>query len=604
MKIKISDYIAEFLVENGIKDIFTVTGGGAMHLNDSFGHHPKINCTYNHHEQASAIAAEAYARVNNKIAPVCVTSGPGATNAITGCLCGYMSSLPMLIISGQVRYATTARSTGLFLRTMGIQEYDIIRSVEGMTKYCEMIVEPNKIRYCLEKALYLAYNGRPGPTWLDIPLDIQSSVIETDTLLKYDENKDISKKTSILNDETIEFILDKIQNATRPVIIVGSGVRLSGGYEIFLKLIERLNIPVVTTMSSIDSIATDHPLYAGRNGNTGDRPGNFAIQNSDLILSLGGRLSFMETGFNYKTWARQAYKIINDIDKFELMKPNIEADLSICCNVKILMEKLLHKINEQKLFNHKNWLDQCQLWKLKYPVVLEKHYDDKNANIYVLFKELTNATEADATLVVSVGTSRVAGSQASIIKDGQRFITNPATAPMGYGLPAAIGVSIANNKRKVICVTGDGSLQMNIQELQTIIHNKLPIIIFVINNNGYQSIRQTQKNYFKEPLIGVGSDSGDISFPDISKIAEAYGFKYFNLNTNEKIEASIKTIINLNEPLICEVIVSTEQVIEPKVSSKRLEDGRMISAPLEDMAPFLPREEIRNNMFIPLVAKE
>ena len=593
MKQRVSDYIADFLVKKQIKDVFTVTGGGAMFLNDAFGHHPGLRCTYFHHEQAAAMAAEAYARVENRMAAICVTTGPGATNAITGAVCGWMDSIPMLVISGQARYATTVYASGLNLRTRGVQEFDIIGSVHNLTKYCELVKDPENIRYAMEKAVYLACAGRPGPCWLDIPLDVQGAVIETDSLQGYTpERPELS-----VNPEVISLIIKKVKEAARPVLFVGNGVRLAGAHRQFLELVDRLNIPVVTGMSSIDAIATDHRLYAGRGGNTGDRAGNFAIQNSDLLLSLGSRLSFFQTGFDYHTWARAAYKIVNDIDEQELEKDSINADLKVCCDVKALMEGLLAAQPEQ-LDGKVDWILQCQRWKRRYPVVLDRHRQDASPNIYSFFDSMTHRLKAGDCLIVSVGTSRVAGSQASYITEGMRFITNPSTAAMGYCLPAAIGVCIASNRRKTYLVTGDGSFQMNIQELQTILHNRLPIVIFLMNNQGYHSIRMTQRNYFGEPLIGIGPESGDLSFPDLSKLAPAYGLSYKRCDRTDEMENCIEWAMAQKGPCLCELMLSTEQITEPKAASRRLEDGRIVSAPLEDLAPFLSREELQENMYI------
>ncbi len=600
MRQKISDYIADFLVKNDITDVFTVTGGGAMHLNDSFGHHPNLHCTYNHHEQASAMAAEAYARMDNKIAAVCVTTGPGATNAITGVAGGWMDSIPMLIFSGQARYATTVQASGLELRTRGVQEFDIVSCVRNMTKYAHMITDPADIRYCLEKALYIARSGRPGPCWLDIPLDIQGATVETETLVGYVEpQEDYAPATGVAED-----IIRRIQAAERPILFVGNGVRLSGAHDKFISLIEKLNIPVVTGMSSVDAVHSTHPLYVGRSGGTGDRAGNFAIQNCDLLLSLGSRLSYFQTGFNDKTWARAAFKIINDIDPAELEKDSIHADMKICCDVRKLMNALNMALSTA-LPPKKEWSDTCQGWKEKYPVVLQKHYEDTKPNIYAFYNEMTKRLSGSDALVVSVGTSRVAGSQSSIIHEGMRFITNPSTAAMGYGLPAAIGICVAKKCKKTILVTGDGSLQMNLQELQTIVHNKLPIVMFVMNNQGYHSIRMTQSTYFGKPLVGVGSDSGDISFPDLKKIATAYEIPFIRCEKLcDMVDCIEKALSHQAEPVICEMMLSTDQITEPKASSKKLDNGQMVSAPLEDMAPFLPKEELKENMFIPLVNYE
>lgn len=598
MKQKVTDYIADFLVSNGIIDVFTVTGGGAMHMNDSFGHHPNIHCTYNHHEQASAMAAEAYARIDNRIAAVCVTTGPGATNAITGVAGAWMDSIPMLVFSGQARYATTIYSSGLNLRTRGIQEFDIIGSVANMTKYCELVKDPKKIAYCLEKALSEATTGRPGPCWLDIPLDVQGAIIETDDLehLKKEETKEK------ISGEIISTVIEKLRNAKRPVIFAGNGIRLAGAHDKFIQLVEKLNIPVVTGMSSIDAISSDNPLYVGRNGTTGDRAGNFAIQNSDVLLSLGSRLSFFQTGFNYDSWARCAYKIINDIDHDEIEKDSIKADLKICGDVSELIDKLLSMIGdglECKL----EWVRQCQKWKNKYPVVLDKHKTDPQPNIYSIYEQLTSKLNNDDCVVVSAGTSRVTGSQASYIKEGMRFISNPSCASMGYDLPPAIGVCLARGKKQTILCTGDGGFQMNIQELQTIVHNRLPIKIFVMNNQGYHSIRMTQNTYFSKPLVGIGEESGDLSFPDLSKLIPAYGISFRRCIYSDDVCNSINWALAQEGPCICEMMLSTEQVTEPKAASKKLPNGQMLSAPLEDMAPFLSEEELKENMYIPLLGK-
>lgn len=591
--VKVSDYIADFLVKNGIKDVFTVTGGGAMHMNDSFGHHPKLHCTYNHNEQASAIAAEAYARIDNKIAAVCVTTGPGATNAITGVVGGWMDSIPMLIFSGQARYATTIYASGLNLRTRGIQEFDIIGSVRNMTKYCQLVTEPKSIRFCLEKALYLAQEGRPGPCWLDIPLDVQATMINPDELEGFIPPSD--NKYDI-EDKFIDTIIEKLKNAKRPVIIAGNGVRLSGAHKEFLELVKKLNVPVVSTLSSVDALTSDNELFIGKMGMTGDRAGNFAVQNSDVLLSLGSRLSFPQTGFNYQSWAREAFKIVNDIDAQELEKDSINPDIKLACDVRILINKLLKKV-ETPLEPKENWIKQCRTWKEKYPVVLPEYYNNKKPHLYVFFKELTKNLK-NTNLVIGVGSSRVVGSQASEIAEGVRFIVNPSTAAMGYDLPASIGVAVADKTKKTIMVTGDGSIQMNIQELQTIIQNRLPISIFVVNNNGYHTIKNTQNNFFKEhKVIGIGEESGDLSFPHLKKLASAYGFKHKSCNKTKDLKGFIEWAMKQTWPCICE-LYTCDYSVAPKTGSKMLENGQMASTTLENMKPFLSDEEINENMYV------
>ena len=424
MKQKVSDYIAEYIAQWGIRDVFTVTGGGAMHMNDAFGHHKMLHCTYQHHEQACAMAAEAYARLGNKRAAVCVTTGPGATNAITGVLGAWMDSIPMLVFSGQARYATTVSASGLPLRSMGVQECNIVPVVKSLTKYAHMIVHPENIRYHLEKALYLAVNGRPGPVWLDIPLDVQGAVIETDDLKAYDPEENPEQKPREIKDETVEQILDKLQESKRPVLSPGNGVRLAGAHEDFYQLAELLGVPVVTGMSSVDAIESDHPLFVGRSGGTGTRPGNFALQNSDVLLSLGNRQGFAQTGFRYQDWARESYTILNDIDENELKKPSLHVSLPVCGDAGELIRKLIKAAKkrgaskENPLFQGNAWRNQCLLWKQKYPVVVSGHYEiveDGCTNIYAFYEELSRAMKENQNLMVSVGTSRVAGSQASAL---------------------------------------------------------------------------------------------------------------------------------------------------------------------------------------------
>ena len=598
MRMKVSDFIAEYLVSHGIHDAFTVVGGGAMHLNDSFGHCKGLKCWYNHHEQACAIAAEAYARINNVPALLCVTTGPGGTNALTGVVGGWLDSIPMIVISGQVRYDTTARSTGLPLRAMGDQEFDICKAVQSMTKYCEMVIDPMDILYCLHKALTIATNGRPGPCWLDIPLNVQGAYIETDGLRDYDESAYISTLPLKVDRRTIDAILDKVSQAQRPVLYAGNGIRLSKGYGVFLELIRKLNIPVVTNWDSIDLIPDKDPLYVGRGGMMGDRAGNFAVQNSDLILSIGSRLSIRQTGYNWKTWARAAYVIMEDVDEAELKKPTLHVDLPVHADAKVFMEALLGTIKADKVFTKEPWIEQCQTWKKEYPVVLPKHYSDDNlANPYCFVKELSSRLPESQLTVVGNGTACVVGSQAYVIKESQRFIINSAIASMGYDLPAAIGACIANGCKRTVCMTGDGSIQMNLQELQTIISNRLPIKIFVINNEGYQSIRITQTNIFNKNFCGIGPESNDISFPSMEKLAVAYGYPYYRIDSNKNM-GIIDTVLGSEGCAICEVFVNTEQFFEPKSATKKLEDGSLYSPPLEDLAPFLDRDELKRNMYI------
>ncbi len=613
MKQRLADYVADFLVAHGVTDCFSVVGGGAMHLNDALGHKEGLKVTYNHHEQACAMAAEAYARLDNRIAAVCVTTGPGGTNALTGVVGGWLDSIPMFIISGQVRYDTTARYAAQFtgeyaLRAMGDQEYDIVKSVAPMTKYAVMIEDPLQIRYALEKAWHLATTGRPGPVWIDIPVNFQGGYIETDELDGYDPTEDDAKLPPAVEATTIQTILDKIKNAKRPVFHAGYGIRLSGGYEAFRRVADKLNIPVVTYWNAVDLIEDDNPLYCGRAGNMGDRPGNWAIQNADLILAIGTRISIRQVGYNWKTWARAAEVIMVDIDRAEMKKPTLHVDMPVWADAKDFLLQMDRVIGDAAPVNtSEGWLTTCQRWKTEYPAVLPRQWEEngKTANVYAFIRYLSSQLPENSLTAVSNGACCVVGNQAYVIQKGSRMANNSAIASMGYGLPAAIGTCIGGGRRTTICLEGDGSIMMNLQELQTVLTNKLPIKLFLINNNGYHSIRITQNNLFKEHCkIGIGPESGDLSFPEFRKIAEAFGYPYYSAASNAEMKKVVDEVLALDGPVFCEIFTDTTQVWEPKSSTKRLPDGTLVSPPLEDLAPFLPREELERNMFIPLMPEE
>jgi len=608
MRQRLADYVADFLVSHGVTDCFSVVGGGAMHLNDALGHNEGLKVTYNHHEQACAIAAEAYARLENKIAAVCVTTGPGGTNAITGVVGGWLDSIPMFVISGQVRYDTTARfamqyTDGLPLRAVGDQEYDIVKSVEPMTKYAVMIEDPKKIRYALEKGWHLATTGRPGPVWIDIPVDYQGSYIETDELVGYDPVEDETLLPTEVSQETIDTIIEKIKNAKRPVFHAGYGIRLSGGYDKFRSVLEKLNIPVVTYWNAVDLIEDEHPLYCGRAGNMGDRPGNWAIQNADLILAVGTRISIRQVGYNWKTWARAAEVIMVDVDPAELKKPTLHVEMPVWADAKDFLTQMDESI-DTPVFAGEEWLATCRRWKEEYPAVLPRQWEEngKTANVYAFVRYLSSRLPENSLTAVSNGACCVVGNQAYVIQKGSRMANNSAVASMGYGLPAAIGTCIGGGRKTTICLEGDGSIMMNLQELQTILTNKLPIKIFLINNNGYHSIRITQSNLFSEHCkVGIGPESNDLSFPKFEKIAKAFGYPYYSAHSNAEMKQVVDEVLQTEGPVFCEIFTDTEQVWEPKSSTKRLEDGTLVSPPLEDLAPFLSKEELERNMFIPLI---
>ena len=607
MKQRLADYVADFLVHHGVTDVFSVVGGGAMHLNDALGHKNGLKVTYNHHEQACAIAAEAYARLDNRIAAVCVTTGPGGTNALTGVVGGWLDSIPMFIISGQVRYDTTARYalsyTGAPLRAMGDQEYDIVKSVEPMTKYATMIEDPMQIRYALEKGWHLATTGRPGPVWIDIPVNYQGGYIETEDLVGYDPAEDDRKLPPPVEEKVIENVLEKIRKAKRPVFHAGYGIRLSGGYEKFRSVADKLNIPIVTYWNAVDLIEDENPLYCGRAGNMGDRPGNWAIQNADLILAVGTRISIRQVGYNWKTWAREAEVIMVDIDQAEMKKPTLHVEMPIWADAKDFLEKLDKKA-EKPVHQEDAWNETCRRWKREYPAVLPRQWEENGstANVYAFVRYLSSRLPENSLTAVSNGACCVVGNQAYVIQKGSRMANNSAIASMGYGLPAAIGTCIGGGRRTTICLEGDGSIMMNLQELQTILTNHLPIKIFLINNQGYHSIRLTQNNLFKEhSKVGIGPESGDLSFPEFQKIAEAFGYPYYSAHSNQEMKQAVDEVLEMEGPVFCEIFTDTKQVWEPKSSTKRLPDGTLVSPPLEDLAPFLPREELEKQMFIPMI---
>lgn len=598
MKIRVADYISEFLVDRGITDCFMVTGGGAMHLDDALGHQQGLNCIFNHHEQASAIAAEGYTRMTGKLAAVCVTSGPGGTNAITGVMGGWLDSIPMFVISGQVKRETTIWSCPeLGLRQLGDQEFDIIHSVSNMTKYAVMVTNPQEIAYHLEKALYLATHGRGGPVWLDIPLDVQGARIETDDLIHFDAASEKSWEIPQLTSVQARDILERIHNAKAPLILAGTGVRLAGAEEELLQLLKMLNIPVITAWNANDTVSFNHPCFAGMPGTVGTRPGNFAVQNCDLLLSLGCRLNIRMIGYNHFDFAKNAYKIVVDIDPRELVKPTIRPDMPIQADVKEFLAALLQEKYESPS-QHESWLKWCRNLVKKYPTAELSYHKAKGLiNPYVFIDHLFDQLNENDRIICGNGSACVITFQAAKIKQGQRMFTNSGCAAMGYGLPAALGVAVSDNSRRTICIDGDGSIMMNIQELATIAHNSLNLKIILINNNGYHSIRQTQKNLFKPPFIGIDENSG-VGFPDFGKLAEAFGMHYYKLEEESQCSSVLEQALKCEGACICEVVVDPEQNFAPKSSSKVLPDGRIVSPSLDDMAPFLDREEFEKNHYL------
>ncbi|MEO7692148.1 MAG: thiamine pyrophosphate-binding protein [Sphingomonas sp.] len=598
---KLSDWVAERLARHGIQHVFMLTGGGAMHLNHSLGTHPDLATTFTHHEQALSMAAEAYYRLTNRLAVVNVTSGPGGTNAITGVYGAWVDSIGMLVLSGQVKRETTVRATGLPLRQFGDQELDIEELIRPITKYATMVNDPQTIRYHLEKALHLATSGRPGPVWLDIPLDVQATKIDPDTLPGFDPAELDEPWTSTDLTATAGTILDRIRNAERPVVFAGGGVRLSGAYDDFLKLIEKLGIPVVTGWNAHDALWNDHPLYAGRPGTVGDRAGNMVTQSADLLLVLGSRLNIRQVSYNWQSFAREAFKIWVDIDPVELRKPNVVPDMPVVADLADLIPALLDRPYAGPSAEHEEWMDWARERVRRFPVVLPEYHDHGPLlHPYVAMDALFRQLGEDDLVVTGNGSACVVSFQAAEIKRGQRLWTNSGCATMGYELPAAIGVCAATGgKRRVIAIAGDGSIMMNLQELQTIAGYKLPVKIFLINNSGYVSIFQTHRNFFNGVEVGGGPKS-NVTFPDFSKVAGAFGFGYFRAETHNELPGAIAAALAAEGPVLCELFVDENVSFAPKLGAKAHPDGRITSPALEDLSPFLPREVLRDNMRIPL----
>jgi len=599
---RVADYIAQTLVRYGIRNVFMVTGGGAMHLNDAFGRSEGLRYICCHHEQACAMAAEGYARVTGDIGVLNVTTGPGGINALNGVFGAWTDSIPMLVISGQVKRETALYKHNLIgkLRQLGDQEADIVSMVKGITKYAVTLDDPSSVRYHLERALHLATTGRPGPSWIDVPVDVQGALINVEELKGYDPGEDAMPSERADLPALCHTVLDKIAHAHRPVILAGTGVRAAGAVEVFRRVIDKLGVPVTTAWTH-DLLASDHALFCGRPGTIGDRGGNFVVQNSDLVLVLGSRLNIRQVSYNWKDFARNAFKIQVDVDAAELQKPTVIPDLRIQCDLRFFLEECerqldIHPVDTVK---RESWLAWCRERCRRYPAYLpQKHLSRQGAInpyhfMHVLFQELAD----DDIVVCANATATIVAFQVAQLKVNQRLFSNSGAASMGYDLPAAIGAAVARGGKRVICLAGDGSLQMNIQELQTLAHHRWPIKLFVMNNNGYLSIRQTQSAFFG---LGVGADpTSGVSFPDFVKVAAAYGLQAKRIDQPD-FSRDLRNLLASCTPEVCEVMLDPAQGFEPKLSSRKLPNGQMVSSPLEDMFPFLEREELRANMLVPL----
>ena len=596
--IRVADYIVQYLVNYGIKDIFMITGGGAMHLNDAVGRNPEIKYICNHHEQVSAFAAEGYARITGGLAVVIVTTGPGGTNTLTGVIGQWLDSVPVLYISGQVKFETTIASCPeLDLRQLGDQEINIVDIVKPITKFATMLTNPLAVKDVLTHAIKIATEGRKGPVWIDIPLNVQGAIIDEDSFIstvtpqKFDTDKDF--------DFQMDSIIELLENAKRPLIIAGNGIRSSNALDVLLDLIERTKIPVATSFLGFDLIETDHPQFIGRIGTIGIRSGNFAIQNSDLIICIGTRNNIRQTSYNWNDFARNAKKLVVDIDPEELKKPTFKPDIAICADAKLFIEKLLARISPLSLPDWTSWNHWNIVRKIKYSAYLpEYELSTPKVHPYHFVFELTKLLQEEDIVVTANATPSIVYHQLGIVKHKQRVIWNSGCAAMGYGLPAAIGAAFGSMQlRNIICIEGDGSLQMNIQELQTLVHHQLPIKLFILDNQCYMSIKQTQSVLFEKNFVGSDLESG-VSFPNFTKIAEAYGLPVVIIDSHENLQTKLLSVLNTVGPIVCHVMVTNQYSFSPKTSSEKRPDGKIVSKPLEDMFPFLENGELLSNMIV------
>lgn len=612
--VRVADYIASRCVAAGASHVFLVTGGGAMHLNDAFGRNKQLTPICFHHEQGAAIAAESYYRTSNRLAVLNVTTGPGGINALNGVYGAYVDSIGMLVISGQVKRETYLRNYPIPLRQLGDQEVDIVSMARPIVKYATTVQDPRLIKSVLDKAIFLATHGRPGPVWVDVPIDVQSSLINPDELAGWSleeigdlisdpdltpntrqELEELGKQNI---DSQIDAIISRLAMSKRPAIMVGTGIRLSATLSLFLELAEQLEIPVVTGWNAHDVLPNDHPCYAGRPGTVGDRPGNFTVQNADFLLILGCRLNIRQISYNWKSFAKNAWKAMVDVDLAELNKPTLSLDLKVHANLQEFLPAFKARVSGLVFpREHKQYLDWCRKRVEKYPVVLNSYFDSSRPlNPYAFIDSLFGKLDADDIVVAGNGTACVVGFQAAKIKRRQRLFTNSGNASMGYDLPAAIGACLASGKR-VICLAGDGSLMMNVQELQTLVGYKLPVKVLVLNNQGYHSIRQTQQAYFADNLIGIGPDDG-VTLPDYCALGAGFHIKAMQVTSLADLDSEcFLELLNNDVPVLFDVLIDVSQSFAPKLASRKLDDGTMVSPSLEDMAPFLPREELAENIF-------
>lgn len=595
--IKLSDYVVKFLVDHGFKDLFLVSGGGIMHLLDSVGRNSKIRYYCNYHEQACAVAADGYARITGSVGLCMVTTGPGGANALSGIAGAWYDSIPVLVISGQVRRDLIADYTKV--RACGPQEGNIVGMAAPVTKFAKTILDPLTIRKDLEHALYKATEGRPGPVWLDIPLDVQASLVDETKLEGYNN----ASGAALVTDPArlrleVTAVIRILESSHRPVLICGNGIHLAHAEDLFTELLSRLGFPVLTPHTAKDLVPENHPLCLGVFGTAGQRRANFCVQNSDCVLGLAVGLNCGKTGFNYRGFAPHAKKILVDIDAGQLQYQPLKPDLAVQCDVRLFLEEMLHQLPVAKICPSEKWIAACVQWKSRYPIILDEYYrDQEHVNGYVFMDRLSDLLCENDIMVAGNGIDAATYWQAFKVRKGQRTTINGNWGSMGWDLPTALGMCIGGNRRRTICVCGDGSIQWNVQELLTISHYRLPVKIFVYNNRGYTCIRGTQDAFFEGRYVGADPASG-VANPCFSKLAEAYGLGFAAIRNNAGIETGIRTVLAADGPVLCEVNISPSHGITPKASAFRRADGTMESRPLEDMSPFLPREEIHENMHL------
>jgi len=589
---RVADFIFKFLSDRGTDTVYMISGGQAMFLVDAVYQNKKLKAICTHHEQSAGMSADAYGRLTGKLGVALVTAGPGAVNITNGVVGGWTDSAPMMVISGQSGLSYVQYQQEHPIRQFGIQGINIKPLVEKVIKYFVTVDDPAKILYYMGKAYYLALNGRPGPVWIDVPLDVQKMEVPAGLLEEFRPPTD-NTNSAILREE-ISKTFTMLAQAKRPIILAGQGVRLANALKEFLDVVAKLKIPVLTSRLGIDLLESDNELYVGRPGNYGERAANFAVQNSDLIISIGCRLASALVGHDAKNFGLHAKKVAIDIDEEELNKPGVKLDLKIKNDVKNALVEILKASAGTKVPKFDDWIDQCNYWKKTYPVVLSSYKSEKPVNSYYFTDKLSDYATKDDMIVVDTGTCFHVACQVWKIKKGQRFLTTGGLSSMGYWV-ASMGACVANKRRRTVVITGDGSLQMNIQELATIKHNNLPIKVIVFNNNGYLLIRHTQKNFMDGRLFGEGPDTG-VWCPDSLKIAQAYGIKGVRINKVSEVESKIKEIMEYDGPVICDVMTPEWQLIIPRISSQKLADGTLVAKSYEDMYPFLSKEELRKNM--------